>query len=99
MRRIFAPAAVAAVALSFALPTIALASPGDDGFDLGVAVGSVAKTPAAVEQFLSTLNPTAERMVIGGCKSYVAHPAEASSAYTVPFCQIAVATPAAKKPV
>jgi len=98
MRRIFAPAAVAAVALSFALPTIALASPGDDGFDLGVAVGGVTHTPQGVEQFLSTLNPTAQRMVIGGCRTYVAHPAEATNAYTVPFCQMAITTPAAKRP-
>ncbi len=96
MRRMFAPAAVAAVALSFALPTLAFAEPGDDGFDLGVAVGSVNHTEQGVAQFLSSLAPEARQMVIGGCENYTAHPADATSPYTVPFCTIAVTTPAAK---
>ncbi len=96
MRRMFAPAAVAAVALSFALPTLAQADWGDDGFDLGISVKNVARTQAAVDQFLSGLKPDVQRAVMGGCQNYVAHPGGAHSPATVPFCQLAVSSHSVK---
>jgi hypothetical protein len=96
MRRIFAPAAVAAVALSFALPTVAFADHGDSTFDLGIGVEGVHRTQPAVDQFLSSLTPSVQKAVMGGCQTYVAHPSSATNPSTVPFCRLAMSSHAIK---
>ncbi len=73
MRHIFVPAAIAAVALSFALPATVFAYNNDDNGtrDLGVSVSGI-DTSGAVQKYLSSLSPTDLRAVVGGCETYVA---------------------------
>jgi hypothetical protein len=98
MRRIFAPAAIAAVALPLALPTASFADStfSNPGFDLGVNVTGI-HTPAAAQNFLMSLSPTTQRAVMGGCRNYVANPANAMEASTLPFCEAALQSPVAAK--
>jgi hypothetical protein len=88
----FAPAAIAAVAFSVALPAVASADWADDGSDLGISIKTVARTQDAVDHFLSSLKPDVLRAVLGGCQNYVAHPNGAHSIATVPFCQLALSS-------
>ncbi len=94
MRRFFAPAAVAAVAMSLALPAFAAIgdSPdsSDTSFDLGINVSSVPATPAATKAFVQAMSPEERQGIIGGCQNYVKHPEAAQSPETLPFCQALV---------
>jgi hypothetical protein len=87
-------AAIAALSLSFAAAPV-LAAPADDNTsyarnaDLGIDVSKAGSTPAEVHAYLSTLNPEAQRMVIGGCQTALAQP-ETVQNTTVTFCQLAL---------
>ena len=59
-------------------------------FDLGVDVGGVPHTLAAVQGFLATLNPDARTSVIRACQNYMTHPSSAQVNQTVAFCAIAL---------
>ncbi len=94
MRRIFAPAAAAAVAFSLALPAVSLADTfSNPNFDLGVNVTGI-DTPAAAQTLLASLSPTARQAVVGGCRNYVANPADVTDPSTLPFCRVALNAPA-----
>ena len=104
MRRMFAPAALAAIVLSIA-PALALADDADtDGsdynspitapdstvFDLGVDISGVPHTAAAVHSFISGLEPQSQSAVMDACEHYMVAPSSAQSIDTLGFCQTAV---------
>ena len=106
MRRLFAPAAFAAVAFAV-LPSLALADdiitnedngldssvptiPNDTTFDLGIDVVGVPHTTVAVKNFLSGLEPDTQSAIMGACETFTEHPATAQSPETTAFCSNAV---------
>jgi hypothetical protein len=105
MRRLFVPAAFAAVAFAV-LPTFALADdtdnpPTDNGltagavspgttFDLGIDVTGVPHSAAAVRSFISGLESPTQSAVMGACENFMEHPSSAQSPETYAFCSNAV---------
>jgi hypothetical protein len=104
MRRLFAPAALAAVALAL-LPTLSFAddsdtpqpdnglNPGIDDsatFDLGIDISGVTRTPAAVHAFIGTLPAASQSAVMGACETFMEHPESIQAPDTYAFCSNAV---------
>ncbi len=86
--RTFALSALAAAALSVAVPAMSLADiSADVRHDLGFDVTSIPSNPVAVRQFMATLPPQGQRAVIGGCQNYLQHPQDVTTPATIPFCQ------------
>jgi hypothetical protein len=102
MRRLFAPAALAAAAAISVLPALAWAEEESDVevvtvmegdpldvdtvFDLGIDVTAVPKTPAAVRAFLLGLAPTTKDILVTTCGHYMDYPTAVLSRDTLEFC-------------
>jgi len=104
MRRLFAPAAIAAAVFAV-MPTFALAdivddnngletsepaNPGDTTFDLGIDVSGVAHDPTAVRAFLGSLPAATQSTIKGACETFMEHPDSIQSPATYGFCSNAV---------
>src|SRR4051812_14179476 len=59
-------------------------------FDLGIDVGSVGRTTAAIQAYLVSLAPETQRAIMNGCEHYMLYPSSAQSHDTLPFCRVAV---------
>ena len=59
-------------------------------FDLGIDVGSVGRTTAAIQAYLASLAPETQRAIMNGCEHYMLYPSSAQSLDTLPFCRVAV---------
>jgi hypothetical protein len=95
MFRVIALTGVAAAVLSLTVSTLATADLAPPiQFDLGIDIGSVAPTPEAVRQFLSTLSPESSDSIIRQCQSFLAKPGSATAMETLIFCSIAANPPA-----
>jgi hypothetical protein len=104
MRRLFAPAAIAAVAISI-MPVMAFADDSDTQdsvdltppasdtyFDLGIDVSNVGNSAAAVRSFILGLEPETQRAIMGACEHFMEAPATAQNIDTITFCQNAVSS-------
>jgi hypothetical protein len=58
-------------------------------FDLGVDVSNVGGTPAAVQRFLSSLEPETQRVIMSTCDHYMEAPVTATEQNTLTFCSLA----------
>jgi hypothetical protein len=58
--------------------------------DLGIDLTDVALTPVGVNQFLASLDPQAQRILINSCVHYLTTPNAAQSPYTIDFCRVLI---------
>ena len=106
MRRLFGPAALAAVMFAV-LPAAAFADSTDYGttpgdatgiasdnpdatLDLGIDVSGVPHTAAAVKAFIGQLEPETQSAVMGACETFMQDPTSVTSPETLGFCASAV---------
>jgi hypothetical protein len=57
-------------------------------FDLGVDVSNVPLTKTAVNQFLTTLGPDGQRIMVTTCQNYLGNPSQVVSGRTIAFCRV-----------
>jgi hypothetical protein len=60
-------------------------------FDLGVDVSNVPLTRADVGQFLATLSPDGQRIMLKTCQNYLGDPRQVTSVRTIEFCRVVLA--------
>jgi hypothetical protein len=86
-------AVFAAPALAPRLPRLLEAPPGPydtTTFDLGVDVGGVPLTKQGVNQFLQTLSPEGQYILVSTCRNYLGEPAQVRNPRTLDFCQVLI---------
>jgi hypothetical protein len=62
----------------------------DTTFDLGIDVGELPKTPAAVRAYLAGLAPLTRDILISTCEHYMVTPNSVQESETLAFCSVAV---------
>ena len=58
--------------------------------DLGINITMAGNTPAEVQRFLAALAPDTRRMVLAGCRHFLAQPVQTQWPATIPFCKLAL---------
>ena len=61
---------------------------GDTNFDLGIDVSNVPLTRQGVSQFMATLSPEGQHIMLRTCQNYLGYPSQVQSYRTIQFCRV-----------